>query len=66
MSVKVSNKKPYVVIISGAHLQTTRTFWTASPIPIANDVFKSIAAAPLGSGSSDVTFHGVTLGKVVP
>lgn len=49
MFVKVSDRKTYVVIISGPHLQTTRAFGTTLPIPIANDVLKSIAAAPLGS-----------------
>ncbi len=62
----VSDRKSYVVVISGAHLQTTRAFWTGPPVPITNDVFKSITAAPLASRPSDVALHRIMFGEIVP
>jgi hypothetical protein len=55
-----------VVIICGAHLQTASAFGTASAIAITDDVLKGIASTPLSASSSDISFHGVAFGEIVP
>lgn len=55
-----------VVVVGGTHLQTTRAFWAAALIPVANDILEGVTATPHVFGSSNISFHRVTPRKIVP
>jgi len=56
----------HIVIVCLTHLQPAIALWKVASITIADDILERITATPFAMTSSDILFHWISFGEVVP